>query len=112
MEVFFVKYSGNQPVAIRTHQLISATGQWIQALFNVADVIGAVKQALSSKLGAIDPDELTLHLPSDVPRSALDEDCFMNIDEFDAILRIGMPLARLNRIGTDDAHPLIIKTKS
>ncbi|KAJ3338798.1 hypothetical protein HDU83_007910 [Entophlyctis luteolus] len=40
-QVFFVKYSGNYPVGIRTHQLVNATGQWIQTLFNAADVIGA-----------------------------------------------------------------------
>ncbi|KAJ3384183.1 hypothetical protein HDU84_003086, partial [Entophlyctis sp. JEL0112] len=60
MEVF-VEYSGNQPVAIRTHEFISATGQWIQTLFNAADVIGAVKLALAPRFDSTPVDELTLH---------------------------------------------------
>ncbi|KAJ3223961.1 hypothetical protein HDU78_011125, partial [Chytriomyces hyalinus] len=60
-QVFWVQYQTNQPVQIRTHQFSTATGQWVQTLFNVADVVRAVKHALPSKLGAIVLDELTLH---------------------------------------------------
>ncbi|TPX60655.1 hypothetical protein CcCBS67573_g08978 [Chytriomyces confervae] len=46
-QVFWVKYQTNQPVKIRTHQFINATGQWAQTLFNVADMIGAFFRGVS-----------------------------------------------------------------
>ncbi|KAJ3377758.1 hypothetical protein HDU84_008248 [Entophlyctis sp. JEL0112] len=80
MEVFFVKYSGNQPVAIRTHQFVSATGQWIQTLFNVADVIGASTSDATRRLLGLPEDygPLTLHAVVDgVEASALEPDLLL-----------------------------------
>ncbi|KAJ3376866.1 hypothetical protein HDU84_009307, partial [Entophlyctis sp. JEL0112] len=77
MEVFFVKYSGNQPVAIRTHQFVGTTGQWIQTLFNVADMIGAYR--LGSLLAETPRELLTLHAVIDgVEGPALEPDLLLS----------------------------------
>ncbi|KAJ3341878.1 hypothetical protein HDU83_006399, partial [Entophlyctis luteolus] len=89
---FFVKYGDNYPVKIKTHYDTQGTRRE-DPLSDVADVIGAVKQVLAPRFDSTPVDELTLHLPSGVPRSALDEDCFMTIYESDTTLRFGMPLA-------------------
>ncbi|KAJ3336728.1 hypothetical protein HDU83_009233, partial [Entophlyctis luteolus] len=72
--VLFVKYADNQPVKIKT--LYEKQGvRREDPLLDVADVIVAVQQALPSKLGAIDPDELTLHCVVDgVEGPALEPD--------------------------------------
>jgi hypothetical protein len=93
---FYVKYLDNQAVSVRTHVLITATGQWVQNIFTVGDLIGAVKKALSSKLGSVDLDELTLHLPEGVDKDSLEGDCFDTVDETDTTLRPGLVLSRLN----------------
>jgi len=109
---FYVKYLDNQAVSVRTHVLITATGQWVQNIFTVGDLIGAVKQALSSKLGSVDLDELTLHLPEGVAKDSLAEDCFASVDLTDTSLRTGRVLSRLNVLGLDDRSPLVINSRN
>jgi hypothetical protein len=107
---FYVKYKENQAVPIDT-----AYGRGPQGtlpLVTVAHLVAAVKQALPSKLGAIDPDELTLHLPNGVLRNALEEGCFADTDSTSTTLRTGLALSRLANIGLDDSRPLVIKVKN
>ncbi|KAJ3381078.1 hypothetical protein HDU80_001933 [Chytriomyces hyalinus] len=62
-QVFWVKYQTNQPVKIRTHQFSTASGLWVETLFNVADVIGAFFSGVSpAELG-----QYTLHAVVDGP---------------------------------------------
>jgi hypothetical protein len=75
-------------------------------------LIGSVKQALSSKLGSVDLDELTLHLPEGVAKDSLAEDCFASVDLTDTSLRTGRVLSRLNVLGLDDRSPLVIKSRN
>ncbi|KAJ3238626.1 hypothetical protein HDU78_003407 [Chytriomyces hyalinus] len=62
-QVFFVQYQTNQPVQIRTHQLITSTGLWVQTLFNVADIIDAAALNTTRRLIGLPEDfgPLTLH---------------------------------------------------
>ncbi|TPX54760.1 hypothetical protein CcCBS67573_g09539 [Chytriomyces confervae] len=75
-EVFWVQYQTNQPVKIETHQFVNAKGQWVQTLFNVADMIGAVKQTMAPRFDATPTDELTLHAVVDGP--ALEPDLLLS----------------------------------
>ena len=61
--VFYIKYKDSQPVLIRTHQLVIATGQFVQTLTFVADVIGACSSDSTRRLlGLIEEHGLlTLH---------------------------------------------------
>jgi len=61
---FYVKYLQNQPVQINTHTNYDKSAYRLLPLENVGDLLAAVKQALPSKLGAIDLDELTLKIRS------------------------------------------------
>jgi hypothetical protein len=105
---FYVKYLSNQAVGLKTHVLITTTGQWVQNIFTVGDLIGAVKQALAPLLNYTSIAELTLHLPKGVAKNSLKEDCFS--DQTDTILRPGLVLTRLNDFGLDDLNPLVIKS--
>ena len=108
---FFIKHKENQPVKISTH-FDSERKKREVPLEDVADLLASVKQALSSKLGAIDLDELTLHLPEGFSRSALDKDCFAGTDSTGTTLRTGLSLERLHGLGIDDLQPLVIKSNS
>ncbi|KAJ3338491.1 hypothetical protein HDU83_008157, partial [Entophlyctis luteolus] len=112
-EVLFVKYAGNQPVAIRTHKLMTTTGQWIQTLFNVTDVIGAVKQALAPRFDSTPADELTLHLPEGMARSdsGLSDNCFFTEDEKNSTLDPDCLLSALLSLKLISKLPLLIKSK-
>ncbi|KAI9349717.1 hypothetical protein BDR26DRAFT_798797 [Obelidium mucronatum] len=59
----FVRYLGNQPVGIRTHQLINATGVWAQTLFSISNVIRASTSDANRRLLGLPEDygPLTLH---------------------------------------------------
>lgn len=105
---FYVKYLQNQSVKIETH--FNGENQRTRPLKDIADLVASIKQALPSKLGAIDLDELTLHLPVGVTRSALEEDCFATVDENDTTLDTGCPLSALSSLGSKSKHPLIIKS--
>ena len=59
--VFYIKYLNYQPVSIETHFIGDTERR--RPLHTVGQLIGAYKQALPSKLGSTDLDELTLHLP-------------------------------------------------
>ncbi|KAJ3191508.1 hypothetical protein HDU82_003565, partial [Entophlyctis luteolus] len=66
-----------EPVAIRTHQFVGTTGQWIQTLFNVADMIGAYR--LGSLLAETPRELLTLHAVIDgVEGPALEPDLLLS----------------------------------
>ena len=108
----FIKYLTNQPVGVKTRIFNTHTFEWVQTVFNVSDLVAAVKQALPSKLGAIDLDELTLHLPSGVDRSALQEDCFAATDSTGTTLDSGCLLSALGSFGSKSKEPLIIKSKN
>jgi hypothetical protein len=92
-----------------THVLITTTGQWIQNVFTVGDLIGAVKQALAPLVNDTSIAELTLHLPEGVTKDSHEGDCFM--DKTDAIRHPGLVLTRLNDLGLDDLNPLLIKPR-
>ncbi|KAI8829749.1 hypothetical protein BJ741DRAFT_669245 [Chytriomyces cf. hyalinus JEL632] len=78
-KVFFVRYQNNEPVGIRTHLFSIAAGKWTQTLFNVSDVIGAVKLALAPRFDATPMDELTLHaVAEDVEGSRLEPDLLLS----------------------------------
>ncbi|KAJ3239164.1 hypothetical protein HDU77_011351 [Chytriomyces hyalinus] len=65
--VFWVQYQTNQPVKIRTHQFIHNTGLWVQTLFDVADIIGAVQALPASPFAAVYAADITLHAVVDGP---------------------------------------------
>ena len=107
---FYVKYLDNRAVPIDTSYGRGPEG--MLALVTVAHLIGAVKQALPSKLGSIDADELTLHLPEGAAKDSLEQDCFAIVDESDTTLDPGCPLSNLGSIGAKSKEPLIIKSKN
>ncbi|KAJ3236311.1 hypothetical protein HDU81_010900 [Chytriomyces hyalinus] len=90
-------YKRNQPVKIETYQFVTATRQWVQTLYNVADVIGAVKNALPSKLGAVFVGYITLHAVVDGVEGPA--------------LAIDLPLSALST-GLTAKTALVIKSKS
>ena len=109
---FYIKYSQNQPVGVKTHLLNTHTFEWIQTVFTVGHLVAAY---LPNSLLANTPLELlTLHLPDSIARSAsgLGEDCFANVAENDTTLRTGLVITRLNGFGSNDLQPLIIKSKN
>ena len=109
---FYVKYLDNHAVGLKTHVLITTTGQWVQNIFTVGDLIGAVKEALAPLLNDTSIAELTLHLPEGVAKDSLEQDCFATVDESDTTLRPSLVLSRLNGLGLDDFNPLVIKSKT
>jgi hypothetical protein len=62
-----------------TTVLIITTGQWIQNVFTVGDLIGAVKQALAPLVNDTFIAELTLHLPEGVTKDSHEGDCFIDV---------------------------------
>ena len=91
--VFYIKYKDNQPVKIQTH-FDHNRNKREQPLSDVADVIGAAKQALAPRFDSTPSDELTLH-------AAVDAEA----------LRPGLSLVDVASGHTDD-NPLIIKSKN
>ncbi|OAJ41348.1 hypothetical protein BDEG_24969 [Batrachochytrium dendrobatidis JEL423] len=69
-KVFYIQYLDNQSVRIDTHINNERTALRPFPLDSVTDLVVAIKQALSSKLGAIDPDKLTIHYVVDGPAVA------------------------------------------
>ncbi|KAK6092998.1 hypothetical protein MT418_006985 [Batrachochytrium dendrobatidis] len=92
---FFIQYLDNQPVEIETH--FNGEVERKRPLDNVSKLIAAVKQALPSKLGTIDLDELTLHFVLDGVE--------MTYNSWNSITAIG-------NNGTTGLNPLVIKSKS
>ncbi|KAL5034545.1 hypothetical protein RTP6_7729 [Batrachochytrium dendrobatidis] len=90
---FYIKYLDNQSVEIETH--FDGELERKRPLNNVSKLIAAVKQALPSKLGAIDLDELTIHFVVDGPA----------ISGNTLLTSIQEPVSSYD-------HPLIIKAKS
>ncbi|EGF77941.1 hypothetical protein BATDEDRAFT_87772 [Batrachochytrium dendrobatidis JAM81] len=58
---FYIQYLDNQPVRIDIYINNERTALRPFPLDSVGDLVVAIKQTLSSKLGAIDPDKLTIH---------------------------------------------------
>ncbi|KAJ3381077.1 hypothetical protein HDU80_001932, partial [Chytriomyces hyalinus] len=133
-QVFWVKYQTNQPVKIRTHQFINATGQWAQTLFNVADMIGAFFRGVSpAELGqyklhaVVDGVESTLpgnQLLSLIPTASCSFDNPLIIKSLNGIENTHMDLSRrvsdpwgnevavlLESIGSNDSEEVIIGEK-
>ncbi|KAK5666525.1 hypothetical protein QVD99_006597 [Batrachochytrium dendrobatidis] len=94
-KVFYIQYLDNQSVRIDTHINNERTALRPFPLDSVTDLVVAIKQALSSKLGAIDPDKLTIHYVVDGPAVA-GNTLLTSIQE---------------PVGSYD-HPLVIKSKS
>ncbi|KAK5669150.1 hypothetical protein QVD99_003560 [Batrachochytrium dendrobatidis] len=92
---FYIQYLHNQPVKVDTHINSERTALRPFPLDSVADLIAAVKQALPSKLGDIDPDELTLHFVVDGVE--------MTYNSWD-------PISALGTNGTVGSNPLIIRS--
>jgi hypothetical protein len=109
---FYVKYLDNQAVGVRTHALITATGQCVQNIFTVGDLIEALKQALAPLLNDTSIAELTLHLPEGVAKDSLEGDCFASGEQAATILRPSLVLSRLNGLGLDDRSPLVVKSRN
>ena len=111
---FYIKYSQNQPVGVKTHLLNTHTFEWIQTVFTVGHLVAAYRTAVTPLLDHSSVAQLTLHLPDSIARSAsgLGEDCFANVAENDTTLRTGLVITRLNGFGSNDLQPLIIKSKN
>ncbi|KAI8823930.1 hypothetical protein BJ741DRAFT_714983 [Chytriomyces cf. hyalinus JEL632] len=92
-KVLFVQYQSYQPVKIQTHQLIIGTGESVQMLSDVADVIGAYR---SGSLLADTPIELlSLHAV---------------VDGVEYILPGNMLLSLIPTASCSFDNPLIIKS--
>ena len=111
---YYIKYLDSGAVGMKTHTLIMTTGVWVQILFTVGDLVAAYKTAVAPRFDSTPTDELTLHLPDGVARSALTDNCFAPTDSTGTTLRNGLALTLLleNGFGFDDLQPLIIKSKN
>lgn len=109
-QAYFIKYLDNQAIPIYT-----AYGRGPQGtlpLLNVADLIAAYKTAVAPRFDSFPIDELTLHLPDGIDRSAIDEECFDCVDEADTSLDPGCLVTSLGSLGSKSKQPLIIKSKN
>ncbi|KAL5034590.1 hypothetical protein RTP6_002414 [Batrachochytrium dendrobatidis] len=93
MTRLYIQYLENTPVSLFTQKLPVPEGEEP----NISDLVAAVKQALPSKLGDIDPDELTLHFV---------------VDGVEMTYNSWEPITVLKTNGTVGSSPLIIKSKS
>ncbi|KAI8820595.1 hypothetical protein BJ741DRAFT_557502 [Chytriomyces cf. hyalinus JEL632] len=93
-EVVFVQYQSYQPVKINTHFDAQGVSRG-NPLSDVADVIGAVKQALAPRFDATPLDELTLHAV---------------VDGVESILPGNMLLSLIPTASCSFDNPLIIKS--
>ena len=109
---FYVKYLDNQAVGLKTHVLITATGQWVQNIFTVGDLIGAFQARPGSLLANTDAGLITLHLPEGVDKDFLEDDCFATVDETDTTLDPSCLLSDLVDLGSKSKRPLIIKSRN
>jgi hypothetical protein len=91
---FYIKYLTNQPIKVETH-IDTQRKRRDFPLTDVGDLIGAVKQALSSKLGSVDLDELTLYTAVELPA----------IPGNTLLTSLQLPIASYE-------HPLIIKSRN
>ena len=89
---FYVKYQNNQPIKVETHYIGEQDRR--RPLTEVGDLVAAFKEALPSKLGTIDIDELTLHYISNGVET--------NYNSWD-------PLTVLGQNGKLGTNPLIIR---
>ncbi|KAJ8326692.1 hypothetical protein O5D80_005418 [Batrachochytrium dendrobatidis] len=94
-KVFYIQYLDNQPVRIDIYINNERTALRSFPLDSVTDLVVAIKQTLSSKLGAIDPDKLTIHYVVDGP----------------AVAGNTLLTSIQHPVGSYD-HPLVIKSKS
>ena len=108
-KTFYLKYQDNGPVKVQTH-FDALKRKRESPLEDVADLVAAYKVAVAPRLDATPVDSLVLHLPQGYDRTALEEDCFMNIDDQDTSLDVGCPLSALGDIGTRSKKPLVIRS--
>jgi hypothetical protein len=107
---FYIKYLTNGPVGLKTHILNTNTFEWVQTVFTVGDLLAAYKTVVAPLLDTSSLAQLTLHLPDDVAKSALSDDCFASVDENDTTLDTGCPLSALGSLGSKSKQPLNIKS--
>ncbi|KAJ1503809.1 hypothetical protein HMI54_005373 [Coelomomyces lativittatus] len=101
---FFLQYLTKQPVKVETHYIGHQDRR--RPLTDVADLVAAFfLNTPPNELG-----QYSLHLPDDVARTALREDCFATVDENDTTLDTGCPLSALGSLGSKSKQPLIIKS--
>ena len=105
---FYIKYLDHQPVPIDISYGRGAQGTL--PLVTVAHLIGAFQALPNSPLANAFVGDIALHLPYGFERSALSKECFASDDANDITLRSGLALTQLNELGSDDFHPLIIKS--
>ena len=92
---FYVKYKESQPVLVET--VYNNQGETrARPLTTVAHLVAAFQALPNSPLSSVFVGDLTLHLPSGVDRSALEEECFATADSTDTTLRTGLALTQLN----------------
>ena len=104
-KTFYLKYHYG-PVKVETH-FDKLKRKRESPLEDVADLVAAFfPNSLPKELA-----QYTLHLPQGYSRTALEEDCFMSIDDQDTSLDVGCPLSALGDIGTRSKKPLIIRYK-
>ncbi|KAI8891538.1 hypothetical protein BC833DRAFT_662985, partial [Globomyces pollinis-pini] len=110
-KAFFIQYLTNKPVKVQTH-IDSQRVKREFPLTDVADLIVSYKAAVAPRFDSTPTDELTLHLPEGVSRSALTRDCFATVDENDTTLDAGCLVSDLHSLGSKSKQPLIIKSVS
>ena len=101
----YVKYQQNRPVLVET--VYNNHGE------KRARPLTTVAHLVAAYFPNTPPNELaqyTLHLPSGVARSALDEDCFAATDSTDNALDSGCTLTALGSYGSRSKKPLVIKS--
>ena len=81
---FYVMYQSNSPVPIHTE--FTQLTKREMPLKTVGHLIAAYKAAVAPRLDNVPIDGISLHLPEGLARSALSEDCFLNVDENDTTL--------------------------
>ena len=107
----YVKYEQNHPVLVET--VYNNQGETrARPLTTVAHLVAAFQALPNSPLSSVFVGDLTLHLPSGVDRSALEEECFATVDSTDTALRTGLALTQLNGLASNDLLPLIIKSRN
>ena len=107
----YIKYQENQPVLVET-LYNNHGGKRDRPLTTVAHVVAAYKTAVAPRFDSTPTDELTLHLPEGVDRSALEEDCFAATDSTGTALDSGCLLSALGSLGSKSKVPLVVKSNS
>ena len=103
---YYIKYLNNGAVGMKTHTLIMTTGEWVQTLFTVGDLVSAFfPNTPPNELG-----QYSLHLPDGVATSTLSENCFALTETSGTTLDPGCLISSLNSLGSKSKKPLIIRS--